>query len=102
MKRYRRSRKDYPIGVIGIYDNNGKSMDRYTVCYTPIESQGETWWPYLGMSEHPYHPQGFGQHGELRFRKTRQRGERCINFAELPPDCQKLVMSDLKGATLCT
>jgi hypothetical protein len=97
MKRtHRRSRKDYPAGVLGIYDNGGKTVDRYTVVYTPFESGGETFFPYVGMSDSPFHPQGFGQHGELRHRYTRQSGERVLNFAELPKDCQKLVLQDLQ------
>ena len=41
--RYRRSRPDYPKGVIGIYDNAGlpnESLDRYLVVYEPIQDIG--------------------------------------------------------------
>jgi len=93
--RQRKSRKDYPDGVLGIYDNGGKTVDRYTVVYKNEESNGSIFWPYVGMSANPFHPQGFGQHGELKFRYTRQKGEKVINFAELPLDCQKLVKRDL-------
>lgn len=97
MRKQRRSRSDYPQGVIGIYDNGGKTCDRFTVVYTPCGTDGNQYFPYVGMSAAPFHPQGFGQHGESTFRYTRQNGEKCINFSELPADCQRLVLQDLKG-----
>jgi hypothetical protein len=96
MRSYRRSRKDYPAGVLGIYDNGGKTCDRYTVVYAPFTVNGRQYFPYVGMSAEPFHPQGFGQHGELPSRYTRQSGEKVLNFAELPDDCRRLVLSDLK------
>ena len=95
-KVWRKSRKDYTDGVLGIYDNNGKSFDRYTVVYDPWEYQGKLIFPYLAMSDNPFHPQGFAQHGELSFRYTKQSGEKVINFSELPVDCQKVIESDLQ------
>ena len=64
-------------------------------------------WPYLGMSAHPYDPQGYGQRGETRDKpcdtdrwgfpaamgRKNHLGRR-IPFAELPEDCRKLVMQD--------
>lgn len=97
MNRYRRSRKDYPIGVLGIYDNNGKTFDRYTVVYTPFKDNNQLYFPYVTMSDNPFHPQGFCQHNELCFRSTRRSGEKVINFKELPEDCKKVIFEDLKG-----
>ena len=50
------------------YDNGGESLDRYTCVFTGryTERTGGQHW-YLGMSEHPFHPQGFGQHSDSRF-----------------------------------
>jgi len=98
MTTYRRSRKDYPKGVLGIYDNGGKTVDRYTVIYTPFTVDGRQYFPFLGMSAYPFHPQGFGQHGELPHRYTRQSGERVLRFADLPADCQRLVLQDIVEA----
>lgn len=102
-KHFRRSRKDYPQGVIGIYDNGGKTIDRYTVVFEPYEVLGKIteeyarWrFPILAMNCAPFRPQGFGQHDSLNFRYTRQKGERTINFADLPADCQRCVMQDLQ------
>ena len=104
---------DYPKGVVAIYDNGGTdkpngSVDRYTVFYTRrgmkgldyiafIKNGKKLWrpkYPFVAMSREPFHPQGFGQHGEG------VRGIHCghlIAFADLPEDCQKLVHQDLKG-----
>jgi hypothetical protein len=106
------------------YDNGGPDMpdgscDRYTVVFSGRAASagngGE--YPYLAMSGSPFHPQGFGQHGSTRLqpcdtmKHTPGRppgycwppaiGRKChlgtrIRFQDLPPDCQKLVLSDYK------
>jgi hypothetical protein len=91
---------------IRAYDNQGQTMDRYTVCFTFRNAGGL----YLSMSEHPTSPQGFGMHGEGKngrsidtnkwgfapmIGRKNHLGKR-IPFSELPPDCQKLVLSDYK------
>jgi hypothetical protein len=92
----RKSRPDYPDGVIGIYDNNGSTCDRYTVVYTPFRS-GDAWhYPTLTMSADPFHPLGVGMHGEYSFRPKRMRGERVIGWSDLPVLCQQCVRQDLE------
>jgi hypothetical protein len=104
-----------PNGIpryVRCYDNGGKTLDRYTVCFTgraaPERSPGRaTEYPYVGMSAHPFHPQGFGQHGASKGQPCDVNrhgfapaiGRKCylgrrIAFADLPPDCQRLVLSD--------
>lgn len=80
------------------YDNGGASFDRYTVVFTGRyrhKTGGSVL--YVGMSEHPFHPQGFGQHGEAPSRIDQPSyahlGKR-ISFAALPPDCRTLVLRD--------
>lgn len=80
------------------WDDGGKSIDRYTVV-----------WPdgdYLAMDANPYRPSGFGQHGggtEYEPDCEKRGGElwsylgRMISFHDLPTECQKLVLSDLKA-----
>jgi len=93
---------------IRCYDNGGETFDRYTVVFTgnyTHKTDRQHW--YLGMSEFPCHPQGFGQHGE----SDRQidvfngwavpMGRKChlgkrIPFPELPEGCRKLVLQDYK------
>jgi hypothetical protein len=101
MKSYRKSRKSYPDGVLLIADNGGKTVDRYTVLYTPYTVDNgmgslETWFPYIGMSASPYHPQGFCQHGELPYRySVWGTNQKVLELADLPEDCQKVVRGEL-------
>lgn len=81
---------------IRCYDNGGKTMDRYTVIYMDQPEYKHKTYACVGMSEHPFHPQGFGQH--LTAMVGRHLGKR-IKFEELPEDCQKLVKRDLQETT---
>lgn len=111
-KQVRRLAALLPGGVprwVRCYDNGGETFDRYTVVFTgnyTRRTRGEHW--YLGMSEHPFHPQGFGQHGGSRGacdtvngwppamgRKHPSLGKR-IPFVDLPFDCQRAVMQDYR------
>jgi len=79
---------------IKCYDNGGKTFDRYTIVYLdyPERSQYPDTFEAVGCSEHPFHPQGFGQH------TTSGVGPHLgkeITFEELPEDVRKLVHSDL-------
>jgi hypothetical protein len=80
--------------VIAIYDNGGESFDRYTVYFDSVERIviKTKLYTCLGMSEHPFDPQGFGQHSSGTLGK--HNGKR-ITFNQLPPDCQKLVKQEL-------
>ena len=74
-----------------VYDSGEKLFDRYTVVYMePYLFQGRKYFTYLGMSENPFHPQGFGQHGEIERRNSNFNylGKK-INFDDLPLDCRK-------------
>lgn len=120
-KTARRIQSLLPNGVpryVRCYDNGGKTFDRYTVVFTgnyrnipgrrcrakygPLDFQN------VGMSEHPFHPQGFGQHGESERQidvnkdgfapaigRSNHLGKRIL-FVELPADCQKLVLRDYR------
>lgn len=92
---FKKSRADYPLGILAIYDNRGRTADRYSVVFTPYNFFGGLRFPYLTMSENPSHPQGVGMHGESKGRPTRHRGERVIRFCDLPAACQQIVREDL-------
>jgi len=83
--------RDYPNGVKRIYDNGGKTVDRYTVYYYQ-ENGARALHVGRGMSAEPFHPQGVGQwvQGDLG-----PHNGRLINFAALPEDCRKAVLQDL-------
>ena len=80
--------------VHSIYDNGGETADRFTVYYggrgTINRTNGRRL--MVGMSAAPFHPQGFGQHGEGQ--PGRHNGRR-IRFDDLPSDCRRLVEMDL-------
>lgn len=75
------------------YDDGGKALDRYTVVYLD-EPCGNHLFACLGMSEHPFHPQGLGMHSTAMV--GAHLGRR-IPFASLPPDCRKAVEQDCAG-----
>lgn len=89
--------KDGVPKYIRCYDNQGETFDRYTAVFTGRYRQktGGVFW-YVGMSEAPFHPQGFGQHGETDHqpadRPTSGHLGRKINFRHMPTDCQRLVI----------
>ena len=97
-----REEKFMPNGIprkIHIYDNGGRSFDRYTVVFTGNYKDRNGYCDYLGMSENPYHPQGFGQHGGsdtiIDYPSYKHLGKK-ITFDKLPKDCQRAVIDDYK------
>ena len=80
--------------IHSVYDNGGETADRFTVYYggrgTINHRNGLRL--MVGMSDAPFHPQGFGQHGEGM--PGRHNGRR-IRFDDLPADCRRLVEADL-------
>ena len=93
---FKKSRADYPPGILAIYDNGGRTAARYTVVFTPFASGGDLWFSTLTMSANPSHPQGVGLRGEYSSRPTRGRGDRVISLDDLPADCRRCVEDDLR------
>jgi len=86
---------------IRVYDNGGQdkpggTFDRYTVIYTHAHSFGLKGYTVgVGMSNNPFHPQGFGQHFEYdRYKYNGMSGGKKITYHDLPEDCQRLVKDD--------
>lgn len=111
-KKAERAEKLMPGGIprwIRCYDNGGRSFDRYTVVYTGRYAC-RSGCDYVAMSAHPFHPQGFGQHGSARWPidvvgnawggpaigKSCHIGKR-IAFTDLPADCQTLVLTNYRA-----
>lgn len=81
--------------VCKIWDNGGRSFDRYTVVFKAHRIEGLMCWTYLAASENPFHPQGFGQHGEsLEPMGGKHLGKR-VTFDALPVDVQKFIMQSI-------
>jgi len=96
-----------PNGIprwIRCYDNGGETADRYTVVYTGRYGSG--FHEFVGMSDNPYHPQGYCQHGgnsnqsiDITTSWPPAIGRKCylgtrIKFEDLPKDCQEVVLED--------
>lgn len=82
--------------IKGIYDNDGKTADRFTVVYDSFEgyqTNGKKLWYCVSMDGSPFHPQGIGMHCTTLL--GRHLGKK-ITFEQLPIDCQKLVFQDLQ------
>lgn len=83
--------KTYPRGSVRIYDNGGKTADRYTAVYLDQPEgirHGSQMFACIGMSEHPFHPQGFGEHSTAML--GRHLG-RIISRDSLPQDCRLIL-----------
>jgi len=82
--------------VCRIFDNGGTSIDRYTIAFKACKVNNIfTIYPYLASSANPFHPQGFGQHGESReFLNGKHLGKR-VAFDSLPVDVQKFVLNNI-------
>jgi hypothetical protein len=95
---YRKSRADYPPGILAIYDNGGRTADRYCVVFTPFaDDDGWLHYPTLTMSAHPTCATGVGMHGEYDRRPVKLPGDRVIGMADLPAECRRCVEADLRG-----
>lgn len=114
MTKAQRRQNLMPDGIpryIRCYDNGGTeqggSIDRYTVVFTGrYSTRGSkrntdrtSNFIHLAMNAAPFHPQGFGQHGEsdhpIDRPQYRHLGKK-IRFEDLPEDCKTLVLQDYK------
>jgi hypothetical protein len=86
---------------VRIYDNGGRTADRYTVVFTGRYArrvgQDRGYTLVLGMNSCPFHPQGIGICSEYGYRidwPTYGHLGKKIKFATLPADCQQAVLDD--------
>lgn len=95
---------DCPKNVLAIYDNGGKTLDRYTVFYKLEKGaekyDGAYWINYRGMSERPSSPQGFGISGEMKAHEVAAYRTRVYResakWSELPEEVKECVRRDCK------
>jgi hypothetical protein len=95
--RFKKSRADYPDGVLAIYDNGGRTIDRYRVIYAPFTVDGRNYFPTRDMSARPTHPQGYGISSDFGHKPRRLKGDRVIPFDALPEDCRLCIEDDLRS-----
>lgn len=93
-----------PKGIpryVRLYDNGGKTFDRYTCVFTGVYRRTKTRgdFLYLGMSANPFHPQGFGQHGSSPHQIDRPSyghlGKK-VKWDVLPDDVKKCILATYK------
>jgi hypothetical protein len=85
---------------IKIYDNGGKTCDRYTIIFlqrkTRYTTDGQLY-EALASSDNPFHPLGFGHHVEC-LAPSKQSGKflgKKIKFTDLPEQVQQFVEENL-------
>jgi hypothetical protein len=83
--------------ILRLYDNGGKSFDRYTIL-PPRWAKGSAYrrnhggaWAAIGASANPFHPQGFGQHCDVM--PGPHLGKR-IAWGDLPADVQRFARQE--------
>lgn len=77
---------------IRVYDNGGKTFDRYTAVFTDDESRFPLY-DCVGFSSNPFHPLGFCQHSDAMLGP--HLGKR-VSFASLPVEVQTMLREELK------
>lgn len=85
--------------VCRIYDTGPDgAIDRYTIAFKSYRVEGYGMvYPYIACDTQPYHPQGYGQHGESSVFLTGKHLGKRISFEGLPHDVQKLVLDWFKS-----
>ncbi len=71
-------------------------VDRYTIAFKGWRLAGHGMvYPYLAANDAPFHPLGFGQHGESRTFLTGRHLGRRIRFDDLPDQVQRFVLQNI-------
>jgi len=79
----------YKTKIKSVYDNQGKTFDRFTVVFVDFADY-ENHYTCLGMSFNPTSPQGYCMHSAGKIGE--HLGKR-IRFDQLPDECQIVVKS---------
>lgn len=80
--------------VIAIYDNGGRSFDRYHVI-TAFRSYDPGKNDFLGLSENPSHPQGFSQWGCIQVTSDMSHLGAEVDWYDLPENVQAHIIERL-------
>jgi len=79
---------------VRIYDNGGKTIDRYTLVVPSVNTPGML--DMYGFNDNPYHPQGFGQYaGEYRQMSSYSHLGKLVSLDSLPDDARRFVKDTL-------
>ena len=78
-----------------IYDAGANFADRYTIAFKGYRTNRGMCYPYLAASDRPFHPQGFGQHGESNsFIDGKHLGKR-VSFFDMTEEVQKFIIANI-------
>lgn len=83
--------------VCRIFDMGSDGVfDRYTIAFKGyrIEGYGMVY-PYLASSDNPFHPQGYGMHGERKAFITGKHFGKRVSFEALPADVQRFILINI-------
>ena len=83
--------------VCRIFDMGPEGVfDRYTIAFKGYRVHGHGMvYPYLASSDYPFHPQGYGMHGESEeFITGKHLGKR-VSFEALPADVQDFILDNI-------
>lgn len=79
--------------TLRIYDNGGKTFDRYTILpprWDKLNKVRPGLFVAIGASKYPFHPQGFGQH--VTAAPGAHLGKR-LKWSDLPRDVQRFAVN---------
>jgi len=95
INKYKQTKPRAKHSLIRVYDNGGKSYDRYTLVMPDMDTPRTN--DYWGFSENPFHPQGFGQFaGEYPLLKNYDSLGKLIPIESLPEQARKFVEQNIK------
>ena len=83
--------------VCRIFDTGANGpFDRYTVAFKGYRVHGHGMaYPYLASSDNPFHPQGFGQHGESNNFLTGKHVGKRASFESLPEKVKEFILQNI-------
>ncbi len=84
--------KDSQFPKVAVYDNGGKTCDRFTAVFINEPERQPGVFAALAMNSEPFHPQGFGQHTTAM--RGKHLGKR-IDSSELSLDCQSFIQQNI-------
>lgn len=82
--------------VCRVFDAGEGFADRYTIAFKGYRVDGYGMvYPYLASGNDPFHPQGFGQHGESRYFLTGRHLDKRVEFESLPDQVKKFILANI-------
>lgn len=82
--------------VCRIFDIGDKFADRYIIAFKGYRVSGYGMvYPYLASGGSPFHPGGFGQHGEAKTFLTGKHLGKRVTFDSLPADVKSFILQNI-------